>query len=205
MAANRATNSKFRLCPYVGHKNKFSLGWHACYKMAANRATNTKFLFSGGFCPLFFQILESGVPNLSVAYPVRLTSSRLSTSFPASFFRMKRLSLTSNVTPTPLKLKNELCRDWPKWYHYYCRTFFFNEQEQSTSPFIWMSTSNTNEGCNFLRSWGFEWHAVVHSGDIQEYYSEEWITRIWWHASYPVNVLWTVYTHHEWEHWSVCK
>ena len=30
---------------------------------------------SGGFCPLFFQILESGVPNLSVANPLWLASS----------------------------------------------------------------------------------------------------------------------------------
>ena len=57
MAANRATNSKFRLCPYVGHKNKFRLGWHACDKMAANRATNSKFLFSGAFAPQFWGVL----------------------------------------------------------------------------------------------------------------------------------------------------
>ena len=59
------------------------------------------------------------MPNLSVAHSVRLASSRLSTSFPASFFRMKRWSLTSKVTPTPLKFKNELCRERPKGTPYY--------------------------------------------------------------------------------------
>jgi len=32
---------------------------------------------------------------------------------------MKRLSLTSNVTPTPLKFKKELCRERPKGTPYY--------------------------------------------------------------------------------------
>ena len=67
----------------------------------------------------FFSNFKIRSPNLSVANPVWLASSRLSTSFPASFFRMKRWSLTSNVTPTPLKFKKELCRERPKGPLYY--------------------------------------------------------------------------------------
>jgi hypothetical protein len=32
---------------------------------------------------------------------------------------MKRWSITSNVTPTPLKFKKELCRERPKGTPYY--------------------------------------------------------------------------------------
>jgi hypothetical protein len=35
---------------------------------------------------------------------------------------------------------------------------------------------------------------VVHSGNIQEWYSQEWRARTRWLASYPVNILWTLYS-----------
>ena len=63
----------------------------------------------------------------------------------------------------------------------------------------------TGEYWNFFRPCGVEWLTVVHSGDIQEQYIKEWSARTWWPASYPVTVLWPVYTHYEWENASVSK
>ena len=75
-----------RLCPYGAlppqKLNSSRLARMLRAKMAANGLPTLK--------KIFFSILKSRVSNLSVANPVRLASSRLSTSFPASFFRMKR-------------------------------------------------------------------------------------------------------------------
>jgi len=64
-------------------------------------------------------------------------------------------------------------------------------------PECWPQTASEN--WNFFRSYDVKWHTVVHFGDIQESYTQEWSTRTWWLASYSVYVLWTVYPHHDWE------
>jgi len=63
----------------------------------------------------------------------------------------------------------------------------------------------TGEDWNFSWSCDIQWTTVIHSADIQEKYMQEWIARTRFPASYPVSLLWTVYTHHESEHSIVSK